>query len=99
VVDVEPVDPDRVDAGEVGRGRVGAFQVSGPVTGAGGDLVVESTECGLAGTAGRVDDDRDEVAVAVGVAVTERERTLQVGADEVGVEDVAPGRSGRRARR
>ena len=90
VVVVQPGPAERLDAGELTDGRVGALDVVRPVVLARRDLVVERPKLGLLGRRRPVAQRDDPVAVAVLVARSERERPLDIRPDQVLTEDPPP---------
>jgi hypothetical protein len=92
VVDVEPFPAESVEGAEFLDQRIRALQVLGPESRPGGDLVVQLAQRLLLGCGDRPRDRDEEVAIALQVRVAERERALQVGADERVAEDPVGGR-------
>jgi Transposase DDE domain group 1 len=88
VVDVQPVMAETVECAELVPVGVRALEVLGPVFRSGRELVVHRAEVGLLVRGDRSPHRDQEVAVAVRIGVTQREGSLQVGADEALAEDL-----------
>jgi len=90
VVVEQPLPTKVGDPGELSDRRIGPLQIVAPMPVTGGDLVMELPQLGDLRLGQRATSRDEPVTVALLVATPEREGALNVGADEILVQDPLP---------